>query len=42
MSINVCVFVLQIQAFRYENSVQIKQLEMLSNTAKNKDDTMIV
>lgn len=42
MSINVCVFVLQIQAFRYENSVQIKLLEVLSNTAKNKDDMTII
>lgn len=42
MSINVCVFVLQIQAFRYENSIQIKLLEVLSNTAKNKDDMTII
>ena len=42
MSTNVPVFVLQIQTFRYENSVQIKLLEVLSNTAKNKDDMMII
>lgn len=42
MSTNVSVFVLQIQTFRYENSVQIKLLEVLSNTAKNKDDMMII
>ena len=42
MSINVSVFVLQIQTFRHENSVQIKLLEVLSNTDKNKDDMMII
>lgn len=42
MSINICVFVLQIQALRYKNSVQIKLLEVLSNTANNKDDMMII